>query len=79
MVYVSAHRCEAQHPKLKKRMKAAYTAWAERNKKYVISAKKRMNFREIRQKFLDYFKAHGHEIVASSSLIPLGSACFRHE
>lgn len=47
MVYVSAHRCEAQHPKLKKNMKAAYAAWAKRNKKYVISAKKRMDFREI--------------------------------
>jgi len=29
-----------------------------------------MDFREIRQKFLDYFKAQGHEIVESSSLIP---------
>ena len=29
-----------------------------------------MDFREIRQKFLDYFRAHGHEIVRSSSLIP---------
>jgi alanyl-tRNA synthetase len=29
-----------------------------------------MDFREIRQKFLDFFKAHDHEIVASSSLIP---------
>ena len=29
-----------------------------------------MDFREVRQKFLDYFKAHGHEIVDSSSLIP---------
>ncbi|MEW6664600.1 MAG: alanine--tRNA ligase [Thermodesulfobacteriota bacterium] len=29
-----------------------------------------MDFREIRAKFLDYFKAQGHEIVASSSLIP---------
>ncbi|HUU81377.1 MAG TPA: alanine--tRNA ligase-related protein, partial [Acidobacteriota bacterium] len=29
-----------------------------------------MDFREIRQKYLDYFKAHGHEIVESSSLIP---------
>ena len=29
-----------------------------------------MNSREIRQKFLDYFKAHGHEIVESASLIP---------
>jgi alanyl-tRNA synthetase len=29
-----------------------------------------MDFREIRQKFLDYFKVHGHEIVHSSSLIP---------
>jgi alanyl-tRNA synthetase len=29
-----------------------------------------MNSREIRHKFLDYFKAHGHEIVESASLIP---------
>ncbi len=29
-----------------------------------------MDSREIRHKFLDYFKAHGHEIVESSSLIP---------
>ncbi len=29
-----------------------------------------MNFREVREKFLDYFKTHGHEIVASSSLVP---------
>ncbi len=29
-----------------------------------------MEFREIRQRFLDYFKSHGHEIVESASLIP---------
>ncbi|MBW2030362.1 MAG: alanine--tRNA ligase [Deltaproteobacteria bacterium] len=29
-----------------------------------------MDFREIRNKFLDYFKAQDHEIVSSSSLIP---------
>ncbi|MFH1488880.1 MAG: alanine--tRNA ligase [Pseudomonadota bacterium] len=29
-----------------------------------------MNFRDIRQTFLDYFKKQGHEIVGSSSLIP---------
>ena len=29
-----------------------------------------MNHGEIRQKFLDYFKDKGHEIIASSSLIP---------
>lgn len=29
-----------------------------------------MNFREIRQRFLEYFRAHGHEILASSPLIP---------
>ena len=29
-----------------------------------------MNYREIRQAFLDYFKNHNHEIVSSSSLIP---------
>jgi alanyl-tRNA synthetase len=29
-----------------------------------------MNHREIRAKFLDYFKGKGHEVVASSSLIP---------
>ena len=29
-----------------------------------------MNFREIRAKFIDFFKERGHEVVASSSLIP---------
>ena len=29
-----------------------------------------MDFREIRQTFLDYFRLRGHEIVSSSSLIP---------
>ncbi len=29
-----------------------------------------MNFKDIRQKFLDYFKTYDHEVVASSSLIP---------
>ncbi|MFC1867431.1 alanine--tRNA ligase [Thermodesulfobacteriota bacterium] len=29
-----------------------------------------MNHREIRQKFLDYFRDKGHEIISSSSLIP---------
>jgi alanyl-tRNA synthetase len=29
-----------------------------------------MNHREIRQKFLDHFKDKGHQVVASSSLIP---------
>jgi len=29
-----------------------------------------MNFREIRKKFLDYFKDHEHKIVDSASLIP---------
>ena len=29
-----------------------------------------MNFREIRKRFLDYFKDHGHRIVDSASLIP---------
>ncbi|EFK05822.1 alanine--tRNA ligase [delta proteobacterium NaphS2] len=29
-----------------------------------------MNFREIRQQFLDYFSKHDHRIVESSSLIP---------
>ncbi len=33
-----------------------------------------MKSSEIRQKFLDYFKEKGHEIVPSSSLIPLGDA-----
>ena len=32
---------------------------------------KMMNFREIRQKFLDYFKEHDHEILESYSLVPL--------
>jgi alanyl-tRNA synthetase len=30
-----------------------------------------MEFREVRQKFLDYFKSRGHEIVESAPLIPL--------
>jgi hypothetical protein len=47
MVYVSTHRCEAQHPKLKKSMRSAYAAWVRRNQKYVIRAKKRVDFREI--------------------------------
>ncbi|MFH1243466.1 MAG: alanine--tRNA ligase-related protein, partial [Pseudomonadota bacterium] len=29
-----------------------------------------MDFREVRQRFLAYFRAHGHEMVASSSLLP---------
>jgi len=29
-----------------------------------------MNFREIRERFLDFFKAHEHRIVTSSSLVP---------
>jgi alanyl-tRNA synthetase len=29
-----------------------------------------MNSREIREKFLDHFRKHGHEIVKSSSLVP---------
>ncbi|MBS1237495.1 MAG: alanyl-tRNA synthetase, partial [Deltaproteobacteria bacterium] len=29
-----------------------------------------MTFREIRSTFLDFFKARGHELVRSSSLIP---------
>jgi len=29
-----------------------------------------MNFKEIRKRFLDYFKDHGHRIVDSASLIP---------
>ncbi len=29
-----------------------------------------MGFRDIRHKFLDYFRARGHEVVMSSSLIP---------
>ena len=29
-----------------------------------------MDYREVRKIFLDYFKDHDHEVVASSSLIP---------
>jgi hypothetical protein len=47
MVYVSTLRCEAQHPKLKKSLESAYAAWVKRNQKYVISAKKRVDFQEI--------------------------------
>lgn len=33
-------------------------------------SKKKLSSNEIRQRFLDYFKQHQHEIVASSSLVP---------
>ncbi|MEK9786514.1 MAG: alanine--tRNA ligase-related protein, partial [Gammaproteobacteria bacterium] len=29
-----------------------------------------MKTRDIRKKFLDYFAGHGHEVVASSPLVP---------
>ncbi|MCF8119990.1 MAG: hypothetical protein K9L83_07260, partial [Deltaproteobacteria bacterium] len=29
-----------------------------------------MDFREIRTRFLNYFKANGHRVVPSSALIP---------
>ncbi|UCE35016.1 MAG: hypothetical protein JSV40_03660, partial [Deltaproteobacteria bacterium] len=29
-----------------------------------------MDSRSIREKFLEYFKVHGHEIVKSASLVP---------
>jgi alanyl-tRNA synthetase len=35
---------------------------------------KKKTTREIRQAFLDYFAAHGHRVVPSSSLIPAGDA-----
>ncbi|MBI1423338.1 MAG: hypothetical protein GC149_07720 [Gammaproteobacteria bacterium] len=47
MVYVSAHRCEWQHPKLKKSMQSAHAGWIKRNQKYVDRAKKRVDFKEI--------------------------------
>ena len=30
-----------------------------------------MTAREIRQSFLDYFASHGHQVVSSSSLVPV--------
>ena len=47
MVYISTLRCDAQHPKLKKSMDSAYAAWVKRNKDYVESAKKRVDFAGI--------------------------------
>ena len=47
MVYISTLRCEAQHPKLKKSMESAYATWVKRNNKYVVSAKKRVDFKGI--------------------------------
>jgi len=36
------------------------------------SARKRMNTKEIRKKFLDYFVSKRHALVASSPLVPAG-------
>lgn len=51
MVYISTLRCEAQHPKLKKPMQAAYDAWVKRNQKYVDSAKKMLDFKAIENQY----------------------------
>ena len=51
MVYVSTLRCNAQHPNLKKRMDAAYNAWVKRNKKYVDSAHKMVDFTGIANQY----------------------------
>lgn len=51
MVYISTLRCEAQHPKLKKRMQAAYKGWVKRNKKHVDSAKKMVDFAGIANQY----------------------------
>jgi len=47
MAYISTLRCKAQHPKLRKGLDAAYGAWAKRNKKYVNSAHKMIDFKGI--------------------------------
>ena len=51
MVYVSTLRCEGQHPKLKQTIASAYAAWAKRNKKYVDSAKQRVDFAGIASQY----------------------------
>jgi hypothetical protein len=51
MVYISTLRCEAQHPKLKKRMQSAYNGWVKRNKKYVDSARKMVDFAGIANQY----------------------------
>ena len=51
MVYISTLRCNAQHPKLKKPMDAAYNAWVKRNQKYVDSAKKMLDFKGIENQY----------------------------
>jgi len=47
MAYISTLRCKAQHPKLRKGLDAAYNAWAKRNKQYVDSAHKMVDFAGI--------------------------------
>lgn len=47
MAYISTLRCKAQHPKLQKGLDAAYKAWAKRNKMYVDSARKMLDFKAI--------------------------------
>lgn len=47
MAYISTLRCKAQHPKLRKGLDAAYLAWTKRNKKYVDSAHKMIDFTGI--------------------------------
>lgn len=47
IAYVSTLRCQAQHPALRKRLAAALSAWQKRNKKYVTSAKKMINFEAL--------------------------------
>jgi hypothetical protein len=61
MVYISTLRCDAQHPKLKKSMDAAYAGWVKRNKKYVDSAKQRVDFNEITNLYKSK-KAHDKRI-----------------
>jgi len=47
MAYISTLRCKAQHPKLGKGLDKAYGAWAQRNKKYVDSAHKMIDFKGV--------------------------------
>jgi len=47
IAYISTLRCEAQHPKLKKDLEAAFKAWENRNHRYVVSAHKRVDFSGI--------------------------------
>lgn len=60
IAYISTLRCEAQHPALRKRLRAALSSWQTRNKKYVISAKKMINFKAIASRYKELKRHDKH-------------------